>query len=144
VCQLQDRVHRTLWPALAVRSASAALLLPLLFRLALVTSLFEQVTVDRDNFTNGLLELLAGFILAKKLLACEKHSYAETVARDIFVMPVAGADLFAILNWITAERHSRAVTVALLDLVVGESLLHYLDYLWLREELVCTPGDILF
>jgi hypothetical protein len=59
-------------------------------------------------------------------------------------MPVAGADLFAILNWITAERHSRAVTVALLDLVVGESLLHYLDYLWLREELVCTPGDILF
>jgi hypothetical protein len=59
-------------------------------------------------------------------------------------MPVARADLFAILNWIATERHSRAITVAILDLVFGESMLHYLDDVWFREELICPPCDILF
>jgi hypothetical protein len=87
--------------------------------LAPIASLFEQVGPHRDNLTDGLLEFLTGFILAKKLLAYEKHSYAESVTGNIFMVPVTRADLLAILNWIAAERHSWAVSVALLDLVLG-------------------------
>ncbi len=123
--------------------SESTVLLPF-FRLALVTSLFEQIASCWHNFTDCLFEFLAGFILAKKLLACEKHSYAEAITSDIFVMPVARADLFAILNWIATERHSGAITVAFLDLVLGESVLHYVDDIWFREELICPPGDILF
>jgi hypothetical protein len=58
------------------------------------------------------------------------------------VVPVARANLLAILNWIAAQRHSRTVTVAILDLIFGEPLLNDLDHLWFREKLVRSPGDI--
>ena len=59
-------------------------------------------------------------------------------------MPVARADLFTILNWIAAQGHSGAIAVAVLDLIFGESLLHYLDHVRFRKELIGPPCDILF
>ena len=58
-------------------------------------------------------------------------------------MAVTGTDLLAILNWIAAQRHSGAVAVTGFDLVFGESLLHYLDHVRFREELVLPSRNIL-
>jgi len=52
------------------------------------------------------------------------------------VVPVAGADLFAILYGIAAQGHSRAVAVTVVNLVFGQPLLYHLDYFRLREKFV--------
>jgi len=51
-------------------------------------------------------------------------------------MPVAGADLLAILHGIAAQGHSRAVTVAVFDLVLGKPALHFSYHFWFGEKLV--------
>ena len=87
--------------------------------ISLAAGVVEQLLAHGDSLVDGLVERLARFVLAKKLFANEKHSYAEAVALDILVVPLAWADLLAVLNWIAAEWHSWAVSVALLDLVLG-------------------------
>ena len=51
-------------------------------------------------------------------------------------MALAWTYLLAIHNWIAAERHSGAVTIAVLGLVLAQSLLDDSDHLRLGEELV--------
>jgi|TARA_B100000315_G_scaffold169005_1_gene157543 hypothetical protein len=98
--------------------------------------ILKQLVAWRHGLIDGLFDLLAGFIFAKELLANEKHSYTEPVAVDVLLMPLAGADLLAILDRIAAERHSRTVPVAVVPLVVAQTLLDDADDLWLGKELV--------
>ena len=49
---------------------------------------------------DGLIDFAAGLVGAKKLFAYEEHSYAEAIAGDVLMVPVAGADLLAILHGI--------------------------------------------
>ena len=105
------------------------LLLLAFFRLAPVGAFFEEVLAFRHRLINGLGYLFPGLVLAKKLFAHEKHSYTEAIPGDVLMVPVAGADLLAILNWIAAQRHSGTVAIAIKPLVVRQPLLHHLDNL---------------
>ena len=64
--------------------------------------LVEQAFAWLDRLIDGLDEILTLLVLAKELLANEEHSNAETVALDVLMMAIAGADLLAILNGIAA------------------------------------------
>jgi hypothetical protein len=55
------------------------------------------------------------------------------------MMPVARADLLAILHGIAAQGHSRTVAVAVLDLVFRKTALNLRDYFRLGKELVRSP-----
>ena len=57
---------------------------------------------SRHSLIDGLSELLALLVLAKKLFAHKKHSYAEAVALNVLVVPLTGTDLLAILDGIAA------------------------------------------
>jgi len=121
---------------------SRIFLLPftLAFLLGLVLCLgfvvLKQTFTRLNSLADGLLELLPLLVLAKKLFAHEEHSYTEAVAGDVLVMPVAGAYLLTILDRIARERHSGAVPVAVLYLVLGQPILDNLDYFRVREKLV--------
>ena len=60
------------------------------------------------------------------------------------MMPVAWADLLAILNGIAAQRHSGAVAVAVLDLILSQALLHHLNHVSLWKEHVIAFFNVLF
>jgi uncharacterized Rmd1/YagE family protein len=57
-------------------------------------------------------------------------------------MPLARADLLAILNWIAAERHSRAVSVPVVALILAEALLDLFYYYIFGEEFVGPALDV--
>ena len=105
--------------------------------------LVEKAFAGLYRLVDGLDKVLTLLILAKKLFAHEEHSNAETVALDILVMAVAGANLLTILDGIAAEGHSRAVTITVIDLVLGQSLLHQLHYFLFRKEFVRSALDVL-
>ena len=86
--------------------------------------LIKQSLAGLDCIANGLLDLVTLFLLAKKLFANEEHSNTEPVSLYILMVPVAGANLFAVLDGIAAQGHSRAVAVAVLHLVAGQALLY--------------------
>jgi hypothetical protein len=70
----------------------------------------EEAFSQRGHLSQGAGGYLPGlFVPAKKLFAHEEHSYTEAIAGNILVMPLAGADLLAILHGIAAERHSGAI-----------------------------------
>ena len=112
--------------------------------ISLAAGVVEQLLAQGDSLVDGLVEGLARFVLAKKLFAYEKHSYAEAVALDILVVPLAGADLLAVLNWIAAERHSRTVAIARGSLVLAKTFLDLGDDLFLREEPVRSALNVPF
>jgi hypothetical protein len=60
------------------------------------------------------------------------------------MMPVARADLFAILHGIAAEGHSRTVSIAVDDLVLGKALLDLRNHFRFGEKLVCAAFDVAF
>jgi len=60
------------------------------------------------------------------------------------MVPVAGAYLFAVLDGIAAEGHSRAITIALVDLVLGQPLLYNLDYFLLWKKFVRSTLHVFF
>ena len=123
----------------AVRALAAALV-----ELAFAAGVAEQLLTDRHCFINRLHNVLALFVLAKKLFAHEEHSNAEAVALDVLVVTLAGADLLAILDGIAAQRHSRAVSVTVLALVLGQPLLDYGYDFALWKELVRPSLDVPF
>lgn len=98
--------------------------------------LVKQAFSRLNRLVYGLDKVLPLFILAKKLFAYEEHSNAEPVPFDIFVVPVTGAYLLAVLYGIAAQGHSRAVAVTVVNLVFGQPLLYHLDYFRLREKFV--------
>jgi hypothetical protein len=104
--------------------------------LPFAASLFEKLLAQRHGFVNGLAELLASLVLAKKLFAHEKHSYTKAVALYVLVMSLARANLLAVLNGIAAQGHSRAVAVTVLPFVLAQAFLYDLDRLRLWKELV--------
>jgi hypothetical protein len=106
--------------------------------------LVKQTLAGFHRLVDGLDKVLTLFVLAKELLAHEEHSNAETVALDIFVMPVAGADFLAILNGVAAQGHSRTVPVTMIDLVLGQPLLYHLHNFRFREKFVRPPLHVLF
>jgi hypothetical protein len=114
----------------------------LFLRFASIASFFEQVTPLGHNLINCLFEILTGFVLAKKLFAHKKHSYAEPIAGNILVMSIARADLLAILNWITTQRHSRAVTVAVRNFIFSKAFLYLFDYFCFREKCVSSLRNV--
>jgi|TARA_B100000959_G_scaffold278601_1_gene337246 hypothetical protein len=59
-------------------------------------------------------------------------------------MPVAGANLLAILHGIAAQGHSRTVAVAVLDLVFGKPALDLCDHFRFGKELIRTPRHVAF
>ena len=99
-------------------------------------NVFKQFLSNGNGFVNCLGESLSRFVLAKKLFANEEHSYAEAIAGDVFVMPLAGADFLAILNGIATQRHSRAIAISLLFFVFAEAFLDFLDHFRHRKEFV--------
>jgi len=60
------------------------------------------------------------------------------------MMPVARADLLAILHGIAAQGHSRTVPVTVLDLVFGQPALNLRHHFGLGKELIRTPLYIAF
>ena len=64
--------------------------------------LVEQTLAGLNRLVDGLDKVLALFVLAKELLAHEEHSNAETVALNVLVVTVAGANLLAILYGVAA------------------------------------------
>ena len=96
----------------------------------------------RNCLAYRLVDLFSLRVLAKKLFAHEEQSYTEAVALDVLVMPLAGANLLAILNGIAAQRHSGTVAVAVVLLVPSQSLLNDADDVRLREELVGPAGHV--
>ncbi|MCL0101520.1 hypothetical protein M1O29_00330 [Dehalococcoidia bacterium] len=84
----------------------------------------KQVLVEIDDLTQSALRHGSLFVAAKKLFAYEKHSYAESITFYVFVVPIAGANLLAVLHGIAAEGHSRAISVPMVNFVLSESLLH--------------------
>ena len=105
--------------------------------------LLEQPSARSHHLVNGLDELLAGLVFAKKLFAHEEHSYTEAVPLDVIVVPVTRADFLAILDGIAAQGHSRAVPIAVKPLVLPQAQLDLLDDLGFREELVWPAGHVL-
>tara|TARA_B100000446_G_C10543094_1_gene337583 strand:- start:1998 stop:2231 length:234 start_codon:yes stop_codon:yes gene_type:complete len=57
-------------------------------------------------------------------------------------MPLARADLLAILNGIAAQRHSRTVAIALKAFILSQALLDLFHNLRLRKELVGAALDV--
>ena len=110
-------------------------------RLGLVA--VEQPLTGLYRFIQAGGEVLACFELAKKLFAYEEHSNAEAVPFNILVVTVAGANLLAVLNGIATEGHSRAVAVAVLNLVLSQAFLHYLHHIGFGEELVSPSLHVL-
>ena len=106
--------------------------------------LVKQAFPGLNRFVNGLDKVLALFILTKKLFAYEEHSNAKAVPLDVFVVPVAGAYLLAVLDGIAAEGHSRAIAVAVVHLVFSQPLLYHLNYFLLREKFVGPTLHIFF
>jgi hypothetical protein len=85
-----------------LRVSLFALLSPLDVELAFAARILKQLLPHGYRLVYRLAELLSSLILAKKLFAHEKHSYAEAVALDVLVVPFARADLLAILDGIAA------------------------------------------
>ncbi len=80
----------------------------------------EKGLAERSDVAEGAgSDLPRLFIAAKKLFAHKEHSDAVAVSRDVFMMPLAGADLLAILHGIAAEGHSGTEQVAVFDQVLG-------------------------
>ena len=96
--------------------------------------MLEQALPRLDRLIYRLDKLLALLVLAKKLFADEEHSNAEAVSLYVLVMPIAGADLLAILDRIAAEGHSGAVTVSVFYLILCQTDLYQLYDIGLREE----------
>lgn len=111
---------------------------------AAIRAFLKQGLALGHSVVDCLLDVVTAFVLAKELLANEKHSYAEAVSGNVFVVAVARADLLAILNWIAAQRHSRAVSIAELPFVLGETMLDNIDDVDLRKEFVLPALYILF
>ena len=107
-----------------------------------LVALVEQTFAGLYRLVYGLGEILALFILAKELLADKEHSNAEAVAFYVFVVAVARADFFAILNGVAAQGHSRAVPVTVIYLVFSQALLNYLDNFRLGKEFVGSALNV--
>ncbi len=60
------------------------------------------------------------------------------------MMPIVGAYLLAILYRIATEGHSRAVTITMLHLVGGKTLLNQAHHLFVGEKLITAYLHILF
>ena len=108
-----ERMRRPLWLLLTGP--------PLALGQALGLRLFreEALAQGRDLAQGAGSDLPRLFVTAKKLFAHKKHSYAVAVAGDVLVMPLAGADLLAILHGIAAEGHSGAEQAAVFHQVLG-------------------------
>ena len=100
------------------------------------------MTQGSDLAQSARGDLARLFVAAKKLFAHKEHSDAVAVAGDVLVMPLAGADLLAILHGIAAEGHSGAKEMAVLHQVLGQSPLYLLDDFRLGEEAVGPPLDV--
>ena len=92
----------------------------------------------------SLGEGLSGLILAKKLFVHKKHSYAEPVAGNVLMVPIARTDFLAILNGIATKGHSRAIPIAIGYLIGCQPILNLKNYLRFRKELVRTPCGVSF
>ena len=93
--------------------------------------LWEEGLAQGRYLTQGAGTYLPCLLVSAKILfAHEKHSYAEAVTGDVLVVPLAGADLLAILIRIAGEGHSRTVEVPVLNQVPGQALLHRLHDFW--------------
>ena len=103
----------------------------------------EELLANGHRLSDGLLCFPALLVFAKKLFAHEKHSYAEAVALDVLVMPVARADLLAILHGIAAKRHSGTIAVPVLALVFSQSFLDQSHHIRFRKELVGPAVHVL-
>jgi len=77
----------------------------------LTAGIFKKFSSKWYCFIYSLCEILSGFIFAKKLFANEKHSYTESIPFNVFMVSLARAYFFAILNWIATQWHSRAISV---------------------------------
>jgi len=141
--RLQSGLPYQVLPRL-LRVSLFALLSPLDVELAFAARILKQLLPHGYRLVYRLAELLSSLILAKKLFAHKKHSYAEAVALDVLVVPFAGAYLLAILDGIAAQRHSRTVAVPVVSLVLGEALLYDPYHLRLREELVRSSLNVAF
>ena len=134
----------------ALRGFSVRLALPpasgLLSFLEVVLLLASRVLEELVSYGHGLVDGLDRFplllVLAKKLFAHEEQSYTEPVAFDVLVMPLAWADLLAILHGIAAEGHSGAVSIAVHSLVLAQALLDDSDHVRFGEELVRSLGHV--
>jgi len=104
--------------------------------LSLASGVREQLFADRHCLIDGLNDIFTSLVLAKKLFAHEKHSNTEAISLDVLVMPLARANLLAILNEVAAQGHSRAVPIAVLLLVFAQTLLDDLHHFFHWKELV--------
>ncbi|MCS5538222.1 MAG: hypothetical protein NZ770_08950, partial [Candidatus Poseidoniaceae archaeon] len=104
----------------------------------------EQLLAKRNSNVDSLIKSLACFIFAKKLFANEEHSNTKPVSHYILVMPLARADLLAILNGIATQRHSRTVAIALKAFILSQALLDLFHNLRFRKELVGAALDVPF
>jgi len=103
----------------------------------------KEALAQRGHLAQGAgRDLSRLFVAAKKLFAHKEHSDAVAVAGDVLVMPLAGADLLAILHGIAAEGHSGAEQVTVFHQVLGQPPLYLLDDLRLREEAVGPPLNV--
>ena len=109
---------------------------------ALAFYILKKLGSDGNRLTDGLVEVLTGFVLAKKLFAHKKHSNTKPVSFDVLVVTLARAYLLAILNGIAAKWHSGAVPISVLSLVFRESLLHHFHHFFFGKELVRPPLDV--
>ena len=94
-------------------------------RYTCVFLLWEQVFAGTASLArNSAKGFLSRLHLAKKLFANEEHSYAKTISGYVLVMPLAGTNLLAIPVRVALYDHSGTVSVAELELVLCQPLLH--------------------
>jgi hypothetical protein len=103
----------------------------------------EEALSQRGHLSQGAGGYLPRLLVpAKKLFAHEEHSYTEAIASNVLVVPLAGADLLAILHGIAADGHSGAVEAAVVDQVLGQPSLYDVHRLGEGEEVVGPPLDV--